>query len=320
MKNVISERIRDLENYSPEKTIDRKKLDEFWEINLNQFENKPLNVTVYEEDTPFPILDAFHCRFEGFDDTPLSGWLLFPKFPVKESYPCAVIFHGYSGSKGLPEKHAALLLMGIAVFAVDIRGQGGETGNHLKSPHGMAAGWVSQGVLEKETSYLNAISIDALKAVETACSFEKIDRDKLFVMGDSQGGGLALLTAALSHIPKFAIANIPNMCHMDYGVLESKGSLKEIASFLNKFPNHTERVIETLGYFDMMNMAEKITIPLFLSAGLKDEICLPETIYAAYNKIQSEKKIHCYPFCGHEVSEYQKREAFLFIQKELARL
>ncbi|MFY4773665.1 acetylxylan esterase [Metabacillus sp. RGM 3146] len=319
MKNVISERIKALENYSPEDTIDSKNLDEFWTLNINRFKNKPLNLKILETNTPFSLIEAFHCMFEGFDETPLFGWFLIPKFPVQERYPCAVIFHGYSGSKGLPEKHAALLMMGIAVFAVDIRGQGGETGNHLKSPHGMTAGWVTQGILEKESSYFNAISIDALKAVEASVTMAKINKDEIFVMGDSQGGGLALLTAALCEIPRFAIANIPNMCHMDYGLMESKGSLKEIASFLNKFPNQTDRVVETLSYFDVMNMADRITIPILLSAGLKDEICLPETVYAAYNKIHSEKKINCFPFSGHEVSDYQKREGLLFIKKELGK-
>ena len=55
--------------------------------------------------------------------------------------PCIVTFPGYTGDKGYPENYAAWLLLGYAVLAVDVRGQGGETGNQMPEAAGSAKGW-----------------------------------------------------------------------------------------------------------------------------------------------------------------------------------
>ncbi|MFD1907470.1 acetylxylan esterase [Paenibacillus rhizoplanae] len=54
-----------------------------------------------------------------------------------------------------------------------------------------------------------------------------------------------------------------------------------------------------------------------MSVGWKDTVCMPETIYAAYNRIESPKEIKDYPFSGHEVSEFQHRQTALFFQEHL---
>ncbi|MCD7033984.1 acetylxylan esterase [Metabacillus sp. GX 13764] len=318
--NSISKKIAELEEYEPPFYGNETEMNEFWEKNLRLIKDKSPALSLKEETVPFPGIKAFKASYKGFDETPLSGWLLLPTESHQEKLPCAVVFHGYTGSKGYPEKHAALLLLGIAVFAADVRGQGGETGNLLPGFYGMSPGFVTQNILNKEQSYFNAISIDAIKTVEAAAQLPQIDAGKLFVMGDSQGGGLALLASALSPYPAFAVANIPNLCHMDFGIMESQGSLKEIAAFLRSQPEKLEEVLEVISHFDLLGLASRIRIPVLMSAGLKDDICLPETIYAVYNIIKAEKKINVFPFGGHETGEYQKRQGLLFIKEQLMRL
>lgn len=65
----------------------------------------------------------------------------------------------------------------------------------------------------------------------------------------------------------------------------------------------------------MLNLAPRIKAPVMVSVGWKDTVCMPETIYAAYNRIEANKEIRDYPFSGHEVNEYQKREAVLFLER-----
>lgn len=62
-----------------------------------------------------------------------------------------------------------------------------------------------------------------------------MDSDKIAVVGGSQGGGLALLAGALNAKVSAIVADIPNMCRMDYGILYSVSSLTEIAQYIKRF-------------------------------------------------------------------------------------
>ncbi|WP_256256544.1 acetylxylan esterase [Paenibacillus sp. BC26] len=60
-------------------------------------------------------------------------------------------------------------------------------------------------------------------------------------------------------------------------------------------------------------------MPVFVSVGLKDLTTMPETIYAAYNRIASDKRIVPSPFSGHTVTGDQNRKAMQFIAERLVR-
>lgn len=313
--NAIAKRKAELEQYSPPLTA-RQDLHTYWDETLRQYANKPLKATKKKVDTPMPYVDSYKITYEGFDDTPIHGWFLRPSFvPAGEKLPCVVWFHGYHGSKGYPEDFGRFLLMGMAVLSVDVRGQGGETGNLLTSDFGMTSGWMTQGILNKDNFYYKAITIDALKALDFAAIETAVDPSRICVAGGSQGGGLAMITAALSNKAAIAVADIPNMCNMDFGILNSTGSLSEAAKFVSEFPEHLETVLDTLSYFDNMNLAADIRIPILISCGLKDTVCMPETVYAAYNQIQSEKEMHVYPFNGHHLNSYHNRKVMEFIAR-----
>lgn len=314
--NAIEKRIEELYRYQPDVAAPDD-LAEFWNKTVKEAEETPFAGIRVLTETPFPAMDVYHVTYDGYDNTPLKGWYIVPKFSVERSLPCVVLFHGYTGGKGYPEQYADWLMLGYAVFAVDVRGQGGETGNRMENTYGMTRGWMTQGILDKDTCYYKAVVLDALRAIEWTASQSEIDPSRIAVAGDSQGGGISLLAAALSSKPSIAVANIPNMCHMDFGLLNSTGSLTEAAEFVNRFPEHLETVLTTLSYFDMLHLADRIHIPVMLSVGLKDTVCMPETVFSAYNRIPSEKIMNVYPFTGHAVSSYQKRQAFDFLKKHL---
>lgn len=310
--NYLERRLAELSQYRPDPTAPDD-LDAFWNRTLQEAAARPLNATREKTGSWSPYAEAYKVTYEGFDDTPIHGWYLLPAFSHGDKLPCAVVYHGYTGSKGYPDQYANWLLLGYAVFAIDIRGQGGETGNLLAQSFGMAKGWMSQGLLDPETHYYRAIAVDALKAVEWAASQPEVDPARIVAAGASQGGGLSLLVAALSDIPSRIVADIPNMCHMDYGILQSTGSLAEAADFVSKHPEQLERTLKTLSYFDLLNLCGRIRKPTFVSVGLKDPICLPETVFAVYNRIEAPKQLQVYPFNGHYTSgdHFSKVAAFL---------
>lgn len=312
--NAIDRRINDLFALHPP-TTGKDDLDEFWDRTWEQYKDRPLQISMEAVDVPFDGVEVYRVVYSGFDDTPVYGWYLIPRFKKRESYPCVVLYHGYTGGKRLPEQYTAWLLLGCAVFAVDVRGQGGETGNGLVQQGGMVKGWITQNITDKETCYYRAITVDAVRAVDWVAGRQEIDKGRIGVVGGSQGGGLALMAAIMSDKPSYAVADIPNMCHMDYGILYSTGSLTEAAEYVKRFPDQWDAVLDTLSYFDIMNLAEKLKIPVMVSVGLKDTVCMPETIFAAYNRMNSPKELHIYPFNGHEVGDLHYRKVLEYVKQ-----
>lgn len=314
--NILEKRKAELYAYSAERTA-ADDFELFWERTLGASRNKPLNGKREEADTLSLYMTAYQITYEGYDHTPIHGWYVLPKFMDAAKLPCVVIYHGYHGSKRYPESYADWLLMGYAVFAVDVRGQGGDTGNELSHSFGMTKGWITQGILHPEKSYYQAITVDAIKAVEWVFQQPEIDKGRIYVAGASQGGGLSLLVSALSDIPAKTIADIPNMCHMDFGILHSTGSLTEAAAFISAYPEYESQVMRTLSYFDVLNLTDRLRKPVLMSVGLKDPICMPEAVFAVYNQILVPKEMHVYPFNGHYTTGDHFRKQIEFLRKSI---
>lgn len=315
--DYIRRKLDELAAIRPVRTA-REDYDEFWAA-MTDVRNELGGRGKREETDPdLPGVRAFRVVLEGWKNTPVHAWFLLPPQPAQAPHPCLVIAHGYADSKGDPAQYAAWLLRGYAVMAFDVRGQGGETGDQAGSGYGTVKGWITQGILDKHTCYYKAIVLDALQAVDWAAAQPEIDPERIAVMGGSQGGGLALLTAAFHPRIAAAVADIPNMCQMDFGIFNSTGSLAEAAEFVNRHPEHLERVLATLSYYDAVNCADRIRCPILVSAGLKDTVCWPETIYAVYNGIAAkEKTIVPFPFAGHFTAAGHERTVYAFLKRHV---
>ncbi|XEC97582.1 acetylxylan esterase [Paenibacillus tarimensis] len=312
--DFIAKKLDELHRYRAESTAPGD-LDAFWERTLSASNGQPFNESRAKADYSSPYMDVYRVTYNGCDETRIHGWFVLPNFVNRREggLPCVVIYHGYRGGKGHPEMYANWLLHGFAVFAMDVRGQGGETGNALGQQFGMTGGWITQGLLDPERSYYRAIAADAVRALQWTARQPEINPKEIYAVGGSQGGGLALLTGALCDIPRKVIADVPNMCHMDYGIYHSQGSLSEAASFVSKFPDRLDTVLHTLSYFDMLNLVDRLQVPVMVTVSLKDPVCLPETIFAVYNRITGPKRLHVYPFNGHSTGEghFQKQVQFI---------
>lgn len=319
--NAVQERIAALKGIRTPLTT-RDDFDAFWSSELANVRNRKLFGARTETTTLMSSVKSYHVTYYGADETPLYGWFLVPHLQGEsnEGLPCIVQFHGYTGGKGFPEEYADWLMMGLAVFAVDVRGQGGETGNLMQQSFGMTMGWFSQGVLERDHSYFKAIILDAVRAIDWAADQPEINPERIAVVGASQGGGLTLLSTALHDKVSAAVAHIPNMCRMDWGIMHSTGSVAEAGGLASIFPDKLDDILETLSYFDAVNFANRITVPIMVSANLKDTVCWPETVLAAYNRIAAEdKQLLVDPFIGHTLSGAQKHSGRAFIAERLRR-
>ena len=69
-------------------------------------------------------------------------------------------------------------------------------------------------------------------------------------------------------------------------------------------------MLETLRYFDAVNFVGQIDRPMAVGIALEDEVCPPETSYAAYRGLDGSKELWLFPNSGHgNAHDYPAKEA-----------
>lgn len=315
MTEYLKNRIRELEEYQPALTK-RPDFDSFWRRTIEWSDSVPLEPVLTEAGYPSPYIKAYDLSYRGCDQTEIKGWFLLPRFTGSEKLPCMVCYHGFGGSRELPQNYAPYLLMGIAVVAVECRLQGGDTGSLAGYPGGLVTNVNSMGVLDKETYYYRNVYMDCMRAVDFALMREEVDSSRIIVQGGSQGGALCLAVAALHENIALALADVPSNSNIEARIEGAYGSFSCLTDYIRRFPERMEQVYETVSYFDVMNLADRITCPVLASVCLKDDVCPAKCFYAAANRITSEKEICVYPFNGHDSGGYAHAKRKLEYLKE----
>lgn len=225
--------------------------------------------------------------------------------PVAESNGTALLlFHGYSMHSGDWFDKLAWVSEGFTVLAMDCRGQGGRSQDRGGVDGSTLRGHIVRGLDDHPDRLLyRQIFLDAAQLARIAARRPGIER--VYAMGASAGGGLALACAALEPRVERTVAVYPFLC--DYRrVWEmdlAKDAYEELRTYFRLFdPTHEREneVFERLGYIDVQHLAERIRGQVLMATGLMDAITPPSTQFAVYNKLTCSKQMIVYPDFGHE--------------------
>ena len=290
-----------LKVYKPEKNME-KDFDLFWQEKIKNLRSKPVEYNMEKIDYIVPEIDAYKVIYKGYKDAPICGHYITPK--KASNLPVILMFHGYTGNKGPISLNVRWPLMGYAVFAVDVRGQSGESIDNKYYSGPSSAGYMTKGIFNKDDYYYLGVYLDSIRAIDFLADREELDIERLCVTGISQGGGLSLATAGLDSRPKMVIAEIPYLCHFSRAVEwaeEAKNlTYLEIANLIRSYPEREDEMFKTLSYFDNLNICGNIGAKTIISCALKDIVCPPSTVFAVYNHIESEKNMEFLPYSGHD--------------------
>jgi cephalosporin-C deacetylase len=285
--------------------------DEFWTRTLDESRRASTPPVFVDTDTRLRTIDAADVTFSGFAGQPIKAWLLWP-VGVEGRLPTIVQYLGYGGGRGTPVDWLFWASAGFAHLVMDTRGQGaawqrGDTSDIEPTGTGpQYPGVMTRGILDPATYYYRRLMTDAILAVDAVREHPIVDPERLIVAGTSQGGGLALVAAALASRPAAALVNVPFLSHYRRAleVTDCK-PYDELRQFLRTHRSEEGRVFRTLAYFDVRSFAARASVPALFSAALEDEITPPSTVFAAYNEFSGPKEIRVWSFSGHEAPELQ---------------
>ena len=283
---------QDLEAFSTQVTCPDD-FDDFWSGTLEMLSGISLKSIIMAE----PIrsnddVHVFHVTFLSLGGLEISAWY---SLPTKGDGPFPAIGN-FPGYKSEPPVRRDWGKKGVAVLSVAVRGK-------LMSSSEFNPGYpglLTAGLESKENYGYRGVISDCVRAVDFLHSRPEIDPERIYACGSSQGGGLTLITAALRPEIKGGVAGYPFLCcYPEAMTMFQSYPYDELSCYARAYPGDEEQTLETLRYFDAVNFAPRIKCPMVVGIALDDEVCPPETSYAAYDALTAHKELWLFPNSGH---------------------
>jgi cephalosporin-C deacetylase len=235
--------------------------------------------------------------FDAPDGMQVGGLLQVPRWSGRNRFPGIVHFTGYGGELMVDQDFVS---RGYAVLNFSHRGMYlGSEGFDRYRPVPLLV----RDVEDRRRYVYRSIVADCLAAVRLMRTFDQVEPSRIGIMGTSQGGGLAVMAAALDREVRAVSADLPWLTdfqhQLDHPV---EGPYTELKEFFTRFPARRDAALETLKYFDALFFAAQLRAPALVSLGQSDATCAPESVRALFRRIPSVKMLLEIPGMGHERS------------------
>ncbi|MBR7138932.1 MAG: acetylxylan esterase [Lentisphaeria bacterium] len=150
----------------------------------------------------------------------------------------------------------------------------------------------SEGLVQgrEHTFFYRAIP-GAVRMCRLVSALPAVNRERITYLGGSQGGAFGIFLSAFCPEINAAFCGDPAFCDCG-GFLLGRHHTTSHADY---FREH----YQVMRYFDPVNFAPMIKVPVFTSCGFIDTICPASSVYAAYNALGGSRMIFNKPLHGH---------------------
>lgn len=306
--------------FSPEKIQPTVKMPDdftaFWNQAKAEAARCPMEViTTYVEEYSTPKVDCYEVRLQCYKKgSYVYGYLTRPKAPGQ--YP--VVFNPPgAGIKPMnPLKTMYFAENGMICFNMEIHGirpsLDQETYSAMSAAFRDNNSYLTNGLDDRDNYYMKKVYLACVRALDYLTSLPEYDGRNLIALGGSQGGALALITTALDDRVKLCVANHPALSDMEGYLHGQAGGYPHLFTKFNQQQKADK--LKTLAYYDVVNFARLIKVPVFMTWGYNDDTCPPTTSYAVYNVITAPKEALLTPVNEHWVSTETRLEQMEWIR------
>ncbi len=312
--------------FSPEKlkpyTSDPADFDEFWNNSLKELAALPATW----ERTPCAeySTDKVDCWLVKIPVTRRSqvvyGYLFVPRGATAASCPVVMTPPG-AGIKTIrnPERHRyyadqGCIRLEIEIHGLDPRIPEATFGEISAAFNGRENGYLTNGLDNRDNYYMKRVYLACVRAIDMLTSMPEWDGRNVIVQGGSQGGALALVTAGLDRRVTACVANHPALSDM---AGYKAGRAGGYPHFFRTEGMDTPEKLRTMAYYDVVNFARRIRVPVRMTWGFNDDTCPPTTSHIVYNLLTCPKEALITPVNEHWTSEQTERGHLDWILKNL---
>lgn len=309
--------------FSPEKlrpyTQQPKDFVEFWNKAKSEAEQCPMAFTTkyvpeYSNEKVDCYLIKLQCYKKGQH---VYGYLTRPK--AKGKYPVVLCPPG-AGVKTLkePMRHRFYAEQGFIRLEMEIHGLNPELSPEtFKDLSASFGDYLLKGLDDRDNYYMKKVYLACVRAIDYLTSLDEWDGKNVIVQGGSQGGALALITAGLDSRVTLCVANHPALSDMAGYKAGRADGYPHFFTKLNDYRTDTPEKLQTMAYYDVVNFARQINIPVYLTWGYNDNTCPPTTSYIVYNTLTCPKEALITPINEHWVSETTEHTQLDWIKSKL---
>ncbi len=309
--------------FSPEKlrpyTQQPADFVEFWNKAKNEAQQCPMTFTTkyvpeYSNEKVDCYLVKLQCYKKGQH---VYGYLTRPK--AKGKYPVVLCPPG-AGVKTLkePMRHRFYAEQGFIRLEMEIHGLNPELSPEtFKDLSASFGDYLLKGLDDRDNYYMKKVYLACVRAIDYLTSLDEWDGKNVIVQGGSQGGALALITAGLDSRVTLCVANHPALSDMAGYKAGRADGYPHFFTKLNDYRTDTQEKLQTMAYYDVVNFARQINIPVYLTWGYNDNTCPPTTSYIVYNTLTCPKEALITPINEHWVSETTEHTQLDWIRSKL---
>ena len=276
----------------------------FWENTLSEtskIDMQPLLTLLPEQCTP--SYNVYHVRLQHYKKgSYIYGTLCVPTAPGK--YPAVLRVPGAGVKKNPAETVLAekgMITLSIGIHGIPLTLPNDVYGN---LQNGVLNNYAFYHLDDKENYYYRRVYTGCARALDFLTTLPQYDGENLGVIGGSQGGALAMVTAALDDRVKAVVAYYPALCDLTGYLHGRAGGWPGMFNEKNQKLNNKPEKVLTSHYYDVVNFARFIKAPGYYSWGYNDPTCPPTSMYPAYNVIEAPKQL----FVAHSTGHWRTKE------------
>jgi len=285
--------------------------DQFWKNEKKALRALPMDVkkvSVKENGNGF---NCFDMEINCTGPKPARGYFAKPESAKARSLPIVLLVHaaGVKGSWCRSEPGNALRYakMGNGTLCFDLNAHGMLNGQsdeyYADLETGELKNYYLQGLESKNDNYFRGVYLRLIRTLDFLTSQPEWDGKRIIVIGESQGGGQALIAAGIDKRVSVVVATVPAMCDWGGTLVGRKGGWPQ--PFEAK--GDKNKMLSTLPYFDAAHMLKGSKATILTEIGLIDVTCSSTSVYAAVNQAKGKKIIFTVPYRQHHApSNYLK--------------
>ncbi|MCU4164640.1 acetylxylan esterase [Carboxylicivirga caseinilyticus] len=174
--------------------------------------------------------------------------------------------------------------------------------------------YVISNLDNRDEYYYKNVYLSCVRCVDYLCGLSEFDGKNVFVSGGSQGGALAIVTAALNEKVTALVSFYPALCDLTGYLYDRAGGWPHM---FRDEKIRSESRIKTSAYFDVANFSRMLKVPGFYSWGYNDTTCCPTSVYSAFNLITSPKEKWITPVSGHWRFPESNEKSLNFLKRQV---